>query len=49
MFERYKRYRSYGHGRFVAMTLAPSPEWFLYAVCAVTGWYLGEWFWSMIR
>lgn len=26
MIERYKLYRSYGHSRWVALTLAPPPE-----------------------
>lgn len=36
MRKRYRRYRGYGHGRFVSATLAPSPALF-YGLCIIGG------------
>ncbi len=46
---RYRRYRGYGHGRFVAATLAPPPEWLLFALCGVIGWHIGNYIWYVLR
>lgn len=49
LIERYRRYLSYGHGRFFAFMLAPPPEWFFLAICGVVGFYVGLWFWELVR
>jgi hypothetical protein len=41
MIKRYRLYRSYGHSRFIAAGLAPSPEIILVATIVACGIMLG--------